>query len=650
MIVLDTTIVNVALPVDPARPALQPGEPHLGRQRLPRHVRQLPAARRPARRPVRPQARVPRRRGRLHRRLGRSAGWRPTRAALIGARFIQGIGAAMQASVILAIIATEFPQPGDRARAMSAYVFVAVAGGSLGLLAGGALTQALSWHWIFFVNLPIGAMTLALGRALIPADERVGAAGRVDWLGSLLVTASLMSAIYAIVQASGHGWGSSAVLGFGALAAALMAAFLALETRIENPIMPLRILRVRGLIGSSAVRGFLVTGMYSTFFLGTLYLEHVLALRRAADRPRVPALDADRRRAVARHHRPAGRALRRDARADRRDAHRDRRPRLAHDRGPATRASSRRSSSPTSRSASGSAAAFMPLLTIAMADVPAADAGLGSGIVNVSQQVSGALGLAVLGTIATNRTHALEAAHHPLVGSLLGGYHLAFVIGAASVARRDPRRAHPAADAPAARARPRLVEHGLPPPTSSRPNSSGKPPDPRRPKPHTRTPTQSPSPARSLMSSLTTNPADSAQRAQMRRRSGRLDLHPRDRRDAAHAQACPHPWRVRRVAQRNRPLAAGRAPAHSGARAAAPSGAAARGLGNTVDFCGPPSAFRLLSPELGDLGDGPRGSARPAIELVVRPCCGWLLPARERFAVLLRPPLLPARSCLATRV
>src|SRR5437660_12160686 len=162
----------------------------------------------------------------------------PTGGALIGARFLQGIGAAAQASVILAIIVTEFPEPADRARAMSAYVFVAVAGGSLGLLAGGALTQALSWHWIFFVNLPIGAMTALLGLALIPADP-ARTRGPVDWLGSVLVTTSLMTGIYAIVQATSHGWTSSQVLGFGAVAAVLMSVFVGLEARIPHPIMPL---------------------------------------------------------------------------------------------------------------------------------------------------------------------------------------------------------------------------------------------------------------------------------------------------------------------------------------------------------------------------------------------------------------------------
>src|SRR5205807_168627 len=129
----------------------------------------------------------------------------PSQATLVGARFLQGIGAAGQASVILAIIVTEFPGPADRARAMSAYVFVSVAGGSLGLLAGGVLTQSLSWHWVFFVNLPIGAATFLLGRALVRADRGIGLEHGVDWVGSLLVTASLMSGIYAIVQTTTHG-------------------------------------------------------------------------------------------------------------------------------------------------------------------------------------------------------------------------------------------------------------------------------------------------------------------------------------------------------------------------------------------------------------------------------------------------------------
>src|ERR1019366_193245 len=195
---------------------------------------------------------------------------------LIAARFVQGMSGALSASVILAIIATEFRDPHERARAMSAYIFVAVAGGSIGLLAGGVITQALNWHWIFFINLPIGALALVLGVLLVQENQGLGVREGVDVLGSLLVTAGLMIGVYAIVKSGDYGLGSARTLGVGAVALALIAAFFVLESRVRKPIMPLRILRVRGLISSSIVRGFLFTGMYACFFLGTLYLEHVL--------------------------------------------------------------------------------------------------------------------------------------------------------------------------------------------------------------------------------------------------------------------------------------------------------------------------------------------------------------------------------------
>ena len=351
---------------------------------------------------------------------------------LVGARLLQGVGAAAQASVILAIIVTEFPEPSERARAMGAYVFVSVAGGSLGLLAGGVLTQALSWHWVFFVNLPIGLATLAVGQALIRSDEGLGLSHGVDWIGSALVTASLMSGIYAIIAVTSHGWGSEQVLGFGFLAAVLMAAFLVMQARIENPIMPLRILRLHGLVSASLIRGFLVMGMYSTFFLVTLYLEHVRgysALQTgAAFLPwtitvailsrgitaalverfgAIPVLTSGMATAA------AGLLL-------------------LTSMGPDT------AFFPTIFFATfaigfGIGNAFQPLLTLAMADVPAADAGLGSGITNVSQQISGALGLALLGTIAADRTQGLVAGGQGRVDSLISGYHLAFFSGAALI-------------------------------------------------------------------------------------------------------------------------------------------------------------------------------------------------------------------------
>jgi EmrB/QacA subfamily drug resistance transporter len=365
------------------------------------------------------------------------AAW--SEGVLIAARFLQGAGAALQASVILAIIVTEFPEPAERARAMSAYVFTAVAGGSLGLLLGGILTQALDWHWIFFVNLPIGLATLAAGRALIPADGASSGSGvaasprgRIDWLGSALVTVALMAAVYAIVSATGHGWGSHQVLVPAAAAVVLAGAFLLLEARIENPIMPLRILQLRGLVSSSVVRGFLVTGMYSTFFLGTLYLEHVrhftaiqtglawlpwtltVAALSLGITARLVARLGQMRVLVAGMAAVSAGLV------------------LIHGAGAHT------GFFPTLFLAFfaiglGIGMAFMPLLQIAMADVPAADAGLGSGIVNVSQQIAGALGLAVLDTIATNRSRALLRTGHSAVSAQIGGDHLAYAVGAGSV-------------------------------------------------------------------------------------------------------------------------------------------------------------------------------------------------------------------------
>jgi EmrB/QacA subfamily drug resistance transporter len=357
----------------------------------------------------------------------------PSGGALIGARFLQGIGAAAQASVILAIIITEFPKASERARAMSAYVFVSVAGGSLGLLAGGVLTAALSWHWVFFVNLPIGVAAFVLAQILIPDDEGLGLGQGVDWIGSVLVTTSMMSAIYAIIQATSHGWVSSDTLGFGALAAVLMAAFLALEARVENPIMPLRILRLRGLVNASIVRGFLVTGMYSTFFLGTLYLEHVRhysALQTgAAFLPWTLTVAVLSRGITARLVERFGplRVLTMGMASVVAGLL------LFSTVGPDT------AFFPTIFLACfaigfGIGNAFLPLLTIAMEDVPPADSGLGSGITNVSLQISGALGLAVLSTIAANHTKGLVSAHHGLTSSLISGYHVAFLAGAGVIA------------------------------------------------------------------------------------------------------------------------------------------------------------------------------------------------------------------------
>jgi len=315
---------------------------------------------------------------------------------------------------------------------MSAYVFTAVAGGSIGLLAGGVLTQLLNWHWIFFVNVPIGVGTIIAGRALIPNDSGLGVSQGIDWLGSILVTLSIGSAVYAIIGATNYGWGSPHVILPAIVAAALMAAFLQLESRIENPIMPLRIFRLRALMGASVARGFLVTGMFGVWFLGSLYLERVLGYGPVetglAFMPwtlTVLFLSLGTTRRLVARFGPmpvmitgmlsvaVGMLILRTG-----GLHTSYFPGVMVG---------------MLLMGFGIGNAFMPMLTIAMADVPPRDAGLASGIVNVSQQVAGALGLALLSTFATNHTHALTAAHVRPDAALVGGYQLAYLIGAGSV-------------------------------------------------------------------------------------------------------------------------------------------------------------------------------------------------------------------------
>ena len=352
---------------------------------------------------------------------------------LIGARLLQGIGGAVASSVILAIIVTEFPEAREQAKAMGLYAFVSAGGGSIGLLAGGALTQSLDWHWIFFVNVPIGVFAFLMGSALIEENEGIGLDGGVDVLGSILITLATMAGAFAIVKSTEYGLLSARTLGVAGVSLALLGAFLWLEARIENPIMPLRILRLRMLMGSSLVRGLLVTGMFSAFFLGALYLERVLGYDAIDTGLAFLPLTASiavmslgvSAKAMARfgslHTLSAGLAgivggLLLLAVAG---VHASYFPGLFF---------------AFLLLGLGAGASFLPLLTIGMADAPKRDAGLASGIVNVSVQLFGAIGLAALGTIATDHTKALTASGHTLSSALTGGYHLAYVVAAACVA------------------------------------------------------------------------------------------------------------------------------------------------------------------------------------------------------------------------
>ena len=199
-----------------------------------------------------------------------------SQAMLIGARFAQGIGGAMTSAVILGMIVTMFPEPREQAKAIGVYSFVASAGASIGLLAGGVLTQALSWHWIFFVNVPIGIATGVLALRLLAPEAGAGLRAGADVLGAVLVTGALMLGVYTIVQAGEHGWGSLQTLGLGAVSLALLGGFVARQATAATPLLPLRLLRSRPVAGANAVQVLMVGGLFGVFFLGVLYLQRVL--------------------------------------------------------------------------------------------------------------------------------------------------------------------------------------------------------------------------------------------------------------------------------------------------------------------------------------------------------------------------------------
>jgi EmrB/QacA subfamily drug resistance transporter len=354
-------------------------------------------------------------------------------ATLIAARFLQGAGGALSSGVILALIVTGFPKPMERAQAMSVFTFVIAGGGSLGLLAGGVLTQLVSWHWIFFINLPVGVVTFWLGAVLIDETEGLGLRQGVDIAGSVLVTAAMVLGVYAIVTAADFGWASVHTLGFGAAAIALLASFLVLEGRIANPIMPLRILRVRSLVGASVARAMLATGMFATFFLGTLYLQQVKGYTAVetglAFLPWSISLGVLSLGITANLMRRFG-------------------PRRVLIPGMLAIVTSLAVMANTGENASyfpvllgayalfgiGAGTSFMPLITIAMSEVPPQDAGLASGIANVTMQISAAIGLAALGTISTGHTASLTARGVSLSAALTGGYQLSFGIASMCVA------------------------------------------------------------------------------------------------------------------------------------------------------------------------------------------------------------------------
>jgi EmrB/QacA subfamily drug resistance transporter len=352
---------------------------------------------------------------------------------LIGARLLQGIGGAMTSAVILGMIVTMFPEQREQAKAIGVYAFVASAGGAVGLLLGGVITQIISWHWIFFINAPIGVVTALASVRLLEDDEGLGFKEGADLLGAFLITTSLMIGVYTIVKpAAEQGWGAAETLLLGAASLVLGALFIAREATAKTPLIPLRIFRSRNVSGANLVQILTVAGMFGMFFMGSLYLQLVqgydalqiglaflpvtiimgtltgrysepLIMRFGARRLLFPGLTLVALGLVYFTRAPVNA-----------DYWTDVFPVLV-------------------LLGTGIGICFPALMTIAMSGATRADAGLASGLVNTSAQVGGALGLAVLATLSTNRSNDLEAAGHSTASALTSGYHLAFWVAAGLV-------------------------------------------------------------------------------------------------------------------------------------------------------------------------------------------------------------------------
>ncbi len=363
-----------------------------------------------------------------------ACGLADSRVLLVAARFVQGIGGAMTSAVILGMIVTMFPEPREQAQAIGVYAFVASAGGSVGLLAGGVLTQSLDWHWIFFVNIPIGLVTIALARRLLAHEAGLGLSAGADVPGAALITSALMLGVYTIVgSAADRGWGDARTLALGAVSLALLAAFFVRESRASSPLMPLRLLKLRSVVAANAVQILSVAGMFGVFFLGALYLRRVLGYD-ALDigLAFLPVCLAMGTLSIRYSERIVTRMGARNALLlglplilaslalfARIPIH----GRYWTDVFPSMLLLGM-----------GAGVAFPALMNAAMTGATPADAGLASGLVNTTAQVGGALGLAVLATLAASRTHHLSGGGASQAAALTGGYHLAFWIAAALLA------------------------------------------------------------------------------------------------------------------------------------------------------------------------------------------------------------------------
>jgi EmrB/QacA subfamily drug resistance transporter len=356
-----------------------------------------------------------------------------SQGVLIAARFLQGVGGAMTSAVVLGMIVTMFPEPRDRAKAIGVFSFVASAGGSVGLLAGGVLTQGFNWHWIFFVNVPIGVATAVAAVRLLVKDRGTGFGRGADALGAVLITGALMLGVYTIVSpAAEYGWAAPRTLWLGAIALVLLAAFVAREATAPSPLVPLRIFRSRTVSGANAVQALTVAGMFGMFFLGVLYLQRVL------------------------HYDPLGTGLAflpttavmgtlslryTERLITRFGAHRLVLPGLVliavglalFARVPVHGHYVTDVLPAMVLLGTGVGVCFPALATLAMSGATDSDAGLASGLINTTTQVGAAFGLAVLATLSATRHASLVRSGTSEVLAATGGYRLALLVAAGLV-------------------------------------------------------------------------------------------------------------------------------------------------------------------------------------------------------------------------
>jgi EmrB/QacA subfamily drug resistance transporter len=357
-----------------------------------------------------------------------ACGLSTTQGMLVLSRGVQGLGGAIASAVSLSLMVNLFTEPGERAKAMGIFGFVASGGGSIGVLLGGIITDVISWHWIFLVNFPIGVLVVLLSLRLLP-ESHFASSAKLDIAGAVTVTIALITAVYAIVNANESGWTSAQTLGLLGVAAILLVAFLVIEVRVKWPLVPLRLFKQRNLATADVVGVLWAAAMFTWFFLSALYLQLVLGY--SPLEVGLAFLPGNLIMGILSIGLSAKLVMRYGFRLP-----------LAAGLGLASLGLLLFARAPVDGTymidvfpsmvllGLGAGMAFNPVLLAAMSDVGPEESGLASGIINTSFMMGGALGLAVLASIADSRTANLLASGEEQLAALTGGYHLAFFVGA----------------------------------------------------------------------------------------------------------------------------------------------------------------------------------------------------------------------------